>query len=478
MSSSTHTAQRRPSLRRRLLLFLLVPMLVILTTDAVITYFVALTYANRVHDEDLADDARTLATMLQTRSLKGTISPQARFLLEFDPDGHNYFAIRSQQQGLIAGSRILPPVASSPQPGQAPRLYDTHLKHTALRAATIAIADPKHNHGILDITVAQTFQGRRQVARQILLLNISLQVALSSVLLLLVWLGVRFGLRVINPLTRRLSRREHDLSPIEDDDVPVELLPLTHTIDALFARLRDIMALHERFIADAAHQLRTPLAGLRLQVERAMHYADDPRAHKALEHIQQLTGRTARTSVQLLALTRAEARPMQMAPVDLRTLLPDLAGQRVPEAIEAEIDFGFETTHDVAWVNGDAIALQEALDNLIDNALRYTPRKGTVTLTLSAESDALCLQIDDSGPGVDADVLPRLGERFFRAPDNRRSGTGLGLAIVRHIVMKHQGTLCFERSLLGGLSVRICLPRLPVVPRAAEAGHERDGRRS
>ena len=356
---------------------------------------------------------------------------------------------------------MLPPVATLPKPGQAPRLYDTHIGHTALRAATITIDAPNRGQDELGITVAQTFQGRRQVARQILLLNISLQVALISVLLLLVWLGVRFGLRVIDPLTQRLRRRDHDLSPIEDDDVPVELLPLTHTIDALFARLRDIMALHERFIADAAHQLRTPLAGLRLQVERALQHADDPRAVQALEHIQQLTGRTARTSVQLLALTRAEARPMQKVPVDLRVLLPELAGQRVPEAIEQEIDLGFDTTDELAWVDGDPIALQEALDNLIDNALRYTPRGGTVTLTLRAAPRELCLQIDDSGPGVDADILPRLGERFFRAPDNRRSGTGLGLAIVRHIVLKHQGSLCFERSPLGGLGVRISLPRRP-----------------
>ncbi|MES1955079.1 sensor histidine kinase [Salinisphaera hydrothermalis] len=477
MSLTMSTRARRPSLRRRLLLFLLVPMLIILTADAVITYVVALSYANRVHDEDLADDARTLATMLQTRSLKGTVSPQARFLLEFDPDGHNYFAIRSPQRGLIAGSRVLPPVAALPKPGQAPRLYDTHIGHTALRAATMTIDAPNHGQGVLEITVAQTFQGRRQVARQILLLNISLQVALISVLLLLVWLGVRFGLRVIDPLTQRLRRRDHDLSPIEDDDVPVELLPLTHTIDALFARLRDIMALHERFIADAAHQLRTPLAGLRLQVERALQHADDPRAVQALEHIQQLTGRTARTSVQLLALTRAEARPMQKVPVDLRVLLPELAGQRVPEAIEQEIDFGFETTDERAWVDGDSIALQEALDNLIDNALRYTPRGGTVTLALTASPDELCLQVDDSGPGVDADILPRLGERFFRAPDNRRSGTGLGLAIVRHIVLKHQGSLRFERSPLGGLGVRISLPRRPE-PGAGETHAGRAGARS
>lgn len=461
---------RRPSLRRRLLLFLLVPMLLLLLVDAVVTYSVALAYSDRVHDRDLADDALTLATMLKTRSLHGHISPQARFLLEFDPDGRNYFSIHSSLHGLVAGSRHLPPATHPTLPGQPPLLYDTRLEKTSLRAATLAIDDPNDAHDILQVTVAETLRGRHEVARQILLLSVPLQLCLMAALLLLVWLGVRFGLHVIEPLTRRLARRDRDLSPIGDSDVPVELLPLTHTIDALFARLRELLAVQERFIADAAHQLRTPLAGLRLQVERAMRYAQDPRAQEALQHIERLTDRTVRTSVQLLALTRAHARPAEMIALDLREVLPELVGQRVHDAIAEGIDLGLETTSEPAWITGDAHALQEALDNLIDNALRYTPRGGTVTVGLGVESrDWLQIRVDDDGPGVEASLLPRLGERFFRAPDAGEGGTGLGLAIVRRIVQKHGGSLNFERSALGGLGVRIRLPRLHVTaPRPSD----------
>ncbi|MDA3920460.1 MAG: sensor histidine kinase N-terminal domain-containing protein [Salinisphaera sp.] len=445
-------------------------MLVFLLVDAVVTYFVALSYANHVHDRDLADDALTLATMLRTQAPDGQISPQARFLLEFDPDGHNYFSIRSVKQGLIAGSKRLRPITRAALPGQPPTLYNENLNRQALRLATLAIANPHDKRDVLDITVAQDFRGREQVAQHILFLSVSLQLALIVALLILVWLGVRFGLRVIDPLTRRLSRREHDLSPIDDDDVPVELLPLTKTIDDLFARVNELLKLQERFIADAAHQLRTPLAGLRLHIDRALRFTHDERAREALEQIERLTDRTTRTSTQLLALSRAQARPMQMAAVNLRTLVPDLTGQRVPDTIERDIDLGFETTDEPAWVRGDAIALQQALDNLIDNALRYTPRGGTVTLTLATESRQwLCLQVEDSGPGVDSAALSRLGERFFRAPGNQHNGTGLGLAIVQHIVRQHAGKLQFRRSVLGGLSVTIYLQRLPAESDSAAA---------
>lgn len=464
---------RRPSLRRRLLLFLLVPMLLLLLADAVVTYSVALAYSDRVHDRDLADDALTLATMLKTRPLHGRISPQARFLLDFDPDGRNYFSIHSSLHGLVAGSRRLPPATHPTLPGQAPRLYDTRLQQTPLRAATLSIADPNDAHDILQVTVAETLRGRHQVARQILLLSVPLQLGLMAALLLLVWLGVRFGLRVIDPLTWRLARRDHDLSPIDDSDVPGELLPLTHTIDGLFARLREVLAVQERFIADAAHQLRTPLAGLRLQVERAMRYAQDPRALEALQHIERLTDRTVRTSVQLLALTRAQTRPAEMTALDLRELLPEMVGQRVQDAIAEGVDLGLEATREPAWITGDAHALQEALDNLIDNALRYTPRGGTVTVSLGVESpDWLRIQVDDDGPGVETNLLPRLGERFFRAPDAVEGGTGLGLAIVRRIVQTHGGNLAFERSALGGLGARIRLPRLHVTEALPTDPHE------
>src|SRR6185312_6801408 len=219
---------RRPSLRRRLLLVLLIPMAILLILDALLTYGVALTYANRVHDRDLSDDAVMLAKMLADPGLGTQLSPQARFLLEYDREGHSYFQVNSARRGLLAGSAQLLPAPEAPAPD-----------------------DPSDS---LVVTVAETLHDRHQQANEILLLSIMVQTTLIAAVLSLVWFGVGRGLRVLDPLTARLAARSHELTPIGGPDVPQEILPLTRTIDALFSRLRGMLALHDRFIADAAHQ--------------------------------------------------------------------------------------------------------------------------------------------------------------------------------------------------------------------------------
>jgi len=256
----------RPSLRRRLLSSLLVPLMLLLVVESLVTYGGALIYSNHVHDRDLGDDAMTLAQMLSQEDLGGQISPQARFLLEYAPEGHNYFNVSSQKHGLLAGTPELQPapLTGASSDGE-PALYTTSLytptqKYRELRAATVRIPNLQDPTDQLTVTMAETFHDRHQRAREILLLSIPAQAILIASVFLLVLYGVRVGLRQLDPLTERLATREHDLAPIGDADVPVEILPLTRTIDGLFARQRGMLALQERFIADAAHQLKTSLA--------------------------------------------------------------------------------------------------------------------------------------------------------------------------------------------------------------------------
>jgi two-component system sensor histidine kinase TctE len=454
----------RPSLRRRLLLFLLVPVVAILVLDAVLTYSVALIYANHVHDRDLANDAITLAQMLKQESSGGELSPQAHFLLEYDPDGREYFAVRSTRHGLVDGSRNLSPGSLDIQPGQSPELYDTRLDGTRLRAATIVIDDPRHAGDTLRVSIAENLRTRHQQAREILMLAVPLQILLIAAVLLLVWFGVNFGLRVLDPLTRRLADREHDLAPIDAADVPVELLPLTRTIDDLFARLRELIALHERFIADAAHQLRTPLAGLTLHVERALAQPHGNGLIDALTHVRQLTARVTRTSSQLLALTRAQSPAVEatrMVSLDLAGTLREVIEPRLHDAWRTGVDLGYEGPLAPVPVIGDVSALQELADNLIDNALRYARRGGAVTIGLrTSPGGGVCLSVEDDGPGVDDSLLSRLGERFFRGPDAVEGGTGLGLAIVRHIAERHDARVVYRRGRAGGLRVEVHFPAL------------------
>lgn len=459
----TRIRRLRPSLRRRLLVFLLIPMAALLLLNAGLTYAVALTYANRVHDRDLSDDALTLAKLLGSEQLGSELSPQARFLLEYDPDGRSYFTVSSSRHGLLAGNGKLPPLPGhAPTLGAAPTLYDATMDKHALRVATVRTSAPGDAGDSLIVTVAETLHDRHVQAREILLLASLMQTLLLVCVLLLVWFGVSRGLRVLDPLTMRLAARTHELTPINGPDVPLEIQPLTRTIDALFARLRSMLALHDRFIADAAHQLRTPLTGLSLHVERALADPDPKTVADSLAHIQRLTQRAARTSSQLLALTRAQASPMETGEphrLDLGRLIPEAVSQRVHEAIRAGVDLGYQGDVQTPHIIGDASSVQDLLDNLIDNALRYAGRGSTVTVHLQARADGGAnLIVEDDGPGVPIELLPRLSERFFRASDNGEAGSGLGLAIVQRIVERHHAEVSYQLGEERGLRVEVHFP--------------------
>jgi two-component system sensor histidine kinase TctE len=307
--------------------------------------------------------------------------------------------------------------------------------------------------------MAETFHDRHQRAREILLLSIPAQALLIASVFFLVLYGVRVGLRLLDPLTARLAAREHDLAPIGDADVPVEILPLTRTIDGLFARQRGMLALQERFIADAAHQLKTPLAGLRVHVERAQVDPSKETVTDALQHILRLTQRASRTSSQLLALTRAQSPDLnETAPcvlLDLAQVIPELLGVRVHDAIAAGVDLGYEGPAGPVWIDADRLSLQEMLDNLIDNSLRYAGRGSILTIGVSVLSEGPCVSVEDNGPGVPPAFLERLGERFFRVPGMTEEGTGLGLAIVQRIAERHRATVRFLNGATGGLRVEI-----------------------
>ncbi|BFI95585.1 MAG: sensor histidine kinase [Rhodanobacter sp.] len=457
-----HAPARRPSLRRRLLGFLLIPVFSLLVLDVLLTYGVALSYSNHVHDRDLGNDALTLAKMMSNEQTGGELTSQARFLLQYDPNGNGYFSIVSRRRGFLAGNERLLPATRIPAMGARPELFDIRLDGHQLRAVTLSTTASGHPEDTLVITVAETLSDRHAQARSILYLAILTQSLLIVCVLSLVWFGVNHGLRVLDPLTRRLARRSHELSPIGGPDVPQEILPLTRTIDALFARLRSMLALHDRFIADAAHQLRTPLTGLGLHVERALADPDPSNVREALAHIRRLNQRAARTTAQLLALTRAQAPStdtIEHMPLDLTHWVPEAVMQRVHDALAAGIDLGYQGPEQALGIHGHAASLHDLLDNLIDNCLRYAGRGSTVTVSLQARADGgATLVVEDNGPGVPPELLPRLSERFFRAPGTNEEGSGLGLAIVQRIAERHHAEVTYRLAEEHGLCVEVRFP--------------------
>lgn len=450
---------RPPSLRRRLLTILAAPMALAWLASGALIYVLALHYANVNYDRSLRQGALALEQMLRSDAGHRAMSPQARILMEYDPSDPSYYAIRSLHHGMLASNLDLPLPVPVPALGTPPRLDSISYRGRALRMASLAIALDDPDDEIL-ICVAETPHERHALAREILVGALPIVLLLIALVLVLVWFGVSRGLRLLDPLTAQIAARPaRDLSALDPSVVPVEIRPLTQTIDALFARLRNLLDLQERFIADAAHQLRTPLAGLRLQAERAL---ADPRPESvraALIHVERLSAGAGRAAGQLLALARAQTSDDENTAtcrVDLARLARDYVGERVPDALAARIDLGYEgPTHD-AEIAGDAVMLREALVNLVDNAFNYTGANGTITVSIGHDGDSTTLSVEDSGGGVDEEWWPRLGERFFRPPGSSREGSGLGLAIVRRIAERHRASVAFGRGRDGrGLCVTL-----------------------
>jgi two-component system sensor histidine kinase TctE len=457
-------ASRPVSLRRRLLTILAVPMVLAWLGSGAVIYGLALYYTNVNYDRSLVEGAQMLERMTRSGAGHEELSPQVRVLIEYDTENPTYYSVRSLHHGVLASNLDLPLPAILPAAGAPPRLDSIVHGGRELRMASLAIAQHDPADTIV-MSIAESLGQRRELAREILIGTAPVVLLLILIVLVLVWFGVSRGLRLLDPLTQQIAqRRARDLSALDQSQVPVEIRPLTRTIDALFVRLRELLDVQERFIADAAHQLRTPLAGLRLQAERAL---ADPRpdsVRDALAHVERLSAGAGRAAGQLLALARAQTSNEDDAStcaVDLARLARSYAGERVPDALAARIDLGYEGPSEGLVVGGDAVMLREALVNLVDNALTYAGANGSATISLQRESTWIVLAVEDSGPGVAEEWWPRLGERFFRPPDSRREGSGLGLAIVRRIAERHRATVAFDRGRDGrGLRVTLRFPAL------------------
>ena len=457
-----------PSLRRRLLAFLLIPTVLLMLIVSALFYLLMLTYSNHVHDMDLKEDTLGLAKAVNDAGDGLPLPLQARRLLEYSTEGRVFFEVRSRDHGVISHSaQPIPAHAAPATPGRVMLRDERMTDGTPVRVASLIVPSAWETRDRLTISVAETLDDRHRRAREILMLMLPIELLLTCSLLALVWHGVRVGLRLLQPAVRRLDDSQRDLSPVSGPDIPIEVLPLTQAIDGLLGRLKQLMALQERFVADAAHQLRTPLAGLSMHVQRAQASTRAQDTAQALQHIRQLTDRAIRSSTQLLSLTRAQApresiRPL--LPLDLAAWLPQALAERIPDALLAGVDLGYDDADsEPAWVDADAWSLRELLDNLLDNAFKHAAGN-MVTVSLRRMPRQLRLAIDDAGPGLDDALLPRLGERFFRAPDAPEGGTGLGLAIVASIAARHRAALRYQRSALGGLRVELDLPASAAPP--------------
>jgi len=453
-------------LRGTLLTWVLVPLGALFAADALFSYGLAFRFADLAYDRALASEVLALAGRLRIADGRVHVDLPEAALQFFEADEHDqvYFRVSDGRGDLVFGHRELPATPGEPAQTGKPRFYDARFFSEPIRVAAVAVVLPGAGAShYATVAVGETLVKRRLLAREILIGMLLPQVLLLVLAAILVALGVARGLRPLEALVDAIQRRSHrDLSALDAKTAPREVRPMVGAINGLLQRLAATLAAQRRFVADAAHQLRTPLAGLKTQTELALRERDPAALARSLVHIHSATEGSAHLINQLLALARAEPgadRAERFECVDLRQLARETTADWVAAALRKNIDLGFEAAAEAVAVTGDAVLLRELLSNLIDNAVRYTPADGRVTVRVArAASDAI-LEVEDNGPGVTESERSRVFERFYRVLGTGQEGCGLGLAIVREIVERHGGAVTLGDGAEGrGTLVTVRLP--------------------
>jgi len=446
------TASDRKSIRRSLVTALASILLLLVTLAAIFTYRGALTAANDAYDRALLDPAIDLAQNVSIESgvLKLDLPPKALEALLYDQTDEAVFQIRAPTLQIIAGEADLEPDASV-APGTH-RFSDVVYRGKPVRLVTLRTANG------FCVAVAETPHKRNWLVGEILVAGLAptLLIALASALV--AWIGVAHALAPLARLRIELLRRSpDDLKPLSDAWAPVEIAPVIGAFNALLEQLRHASAVQRRFVENAAHQLRTPLAGLQVHLELLLRSHHPAPVRAELKRLLAATRRESHLTNRLLALAKAESpteEPRSGALVDLYTVGDSAARQWVPHALDRDIDLGFSLHH--ATVAGDRVLIDEMLDNLIDNALLYTPPGGTVTVACGERDGVAFLSVEDSGPGIPVGERKNVLERFYRIAGTPGQGSGLGLSIVREVVERHGGLLDIAEG-AGGRGTRFTI---------------------
>jgi two-component system sensor histidine kinase TctE len=432
------------SLRVGLLTRLGVVLVLLLTLDALACYFTALYFANLVYDRWLTDSTRSLAQALRTEGgrIEFDLPRIALQIFQFDEVDKTYFKVSSVARGYIAGEKLVPDdVAAPPVGGIRLRYITLHDRRFRLVSTRVA---PPDTRDIVTVSVAESLIKRTTLTRDILLAMVAPQIALLAIALPLAWLGVSLGLKPLTDLALQIQARDqNNLTPVPQVGLPRETSVLVARINELFARLQNAIWAQKRFVADAAHQLRTPLAGVLLHAERAERAQDASTKRDAFRALHLSIERAARLVGQLLALARTDPEAtasIQLKMVDLGALARAVGEDWVRRALERDIDFGLVVPEERVLVRADDRLLGELLSNLIDNALRYSHASGRVTVIVEGGAQPK-LSVQDDGPGIPESERRKIFDRFYRLPDATGEGCGLGLAIVDEIARLHGCTV-------------------------------------
>jgi len=442
------------SLRGRLLWFLLAAITMAAIAQAAIAYRSALSDADQIFDYHMQQMAMSLRSSATLTNKAADASPDPGnddlVVQVWTPDGAQVF--RSLSRAALPQRAVL-------------GFSNVKANNTTYRIFSVQTSNQT-------VQVAMDMAVRQRMAGTLALRTVGPIAVMAPILMLVVWWVVSGSLAPVSRVKRQVAARQaDDLSPVSENDLPDEVLPLVHELNLLFGRVRTAFEAQQHFVADAAHELRSPLAALKLQVLSLERAQDDAARSVAIGRVTAGIERATRLVEQLLVLARQEGSvdDVRLDRVNLSELVKRTLGDMAGLAQARQIDLGLEHADDVA-VDGQPDALIILLRNLVDNAIKYTPAGGTVDIELrripaeakvkgAAGPGRVLLSVEDSGPGIPPDERERVFSRFYRVPGSQAGGSGLGLAIIKSIAERHGAVLTLDTSeRLGGLKINIDFP--------------------
>ena len=437
------------SLKAEMLFRLIIPLILFVILDGILSYFVTLHYVDEAYDRWLLDSAESLIQEIKVREGKVSIDlPDAALeIFKWDEGDKTYFKITSSTNEVLAGDQSVPEPKKLKTDWSKPLFFNDRMYDEPVRIVSMLITINDTSTDAY-IHVAETLNKRRAMMIDIVLADLIPQIILILLTSIYLLTGLTKGLKPLHLLANKIAQRSsRDLSPIPEQLVFLEVRTLTNTINELLEAHTQAIANQQRFIANAAHQLRTPLAGLKLQAERALREKDIAAMKPALQQIQNSADRMSHLTTQLLVLAKSELinGTYELVPVNLHQLAKHVCMEWVPKALNKGMKLAFESLDDELYVQGDEVLLRELLINLIDNAMNYSGINGNIIVKLNSNPRP-CLTVEDDGVGIPESETNKIFERFYRIPSSTGNGCGLGLAIVKEIADLHNARIQLKKS--------------------------------
>ena len=419
----------RSSISRQLVVWLAIPLMLLALCGGLVHYFNNVAPGVINSDRLLKDAAAAVIAHLRAEKGRITLDAGAAAPPLPAPDA-TLFAVRDSQARLLGGDARVPPIAVSGEAGVGFAVIQIEQRN--VRSFTARFDSPA---GIALVTVADVRPGREPAARYGLMSTLLWDFVQLDLTLVLVWVGIQVGLRPMKRLRQEIAiRSPQDLRAIDESSVPRELAPVVVTLNRLFGTLRASVQSQQQFIANTAHQLRTPITGLQAQLDLLISEAAAAPVKTRLLTLQEGIHQLTHSANQLLTLARADP-TVNLAAKNQEVALDAMAGEVVAQffdrALKSNIDLGMDVTP--ASVLADPSLIDDLLINLVDNALKYTPSGGTVTVSAGRHNGNAYIAVEDTGPGIPEGDRQRVRQRFYRLPNSPGHGSGLGLAIVEEI---------------------------------------------